>query len=137
LSAPVTTRSAYLATAAWAVPGAALVVSTIVRALSGDVVSSGLSSSRSRPRVSTAIGVVGGRPALSSGQASFGVIGRYFSARAVPAPTMITSARLRRMENTCRSPSLDSPADRPATVAAPSALDTMLARTQGRPASGG
>ena len=41
------------------------------------------------------------------------------------------------LENTCRSPSLDSPADRPATVAAPSALATMLARTQGLSPSGG
>ncbi len=58
--------------------------------------------------------------------------GLYFSARAVPAPTRITSARLRSTWSSSRSAGPPSPPDRPSSSDAPSALAIMLARTQGR-----
>ncbi len=136
-SAPATITSAFLAAADRSSAGAASVVTTIVRACPGPVTSSGPSGSR--PAIwldSTAIGGVGGRPDRSPGQVSSSCTGRYRSILAVPAPTTITSARLRSTLKIARSARPDRPPDRPPREAAPSALATMFARTQGLLAPG-
>ncbi len=130
-SGPATTPSACLAAAARRAAGAAAVVSTIVL-VSGDApASSGPSGSRPSSLVTTAIGGVGARPFRSAAQISRPATGRYRSTLAVLAPTRMTSARLRRTENTRRSAAPDRPPERPAREAAPSALATMFARSHG------
>jgi hypothetical protein len=104
---------------------------TIVRADGGAMSTTGLDGSRSSRAVTTAIGGVGVRPGRRSGQSSCWRTGLYFSARTVAAPTTITSASVRSSANRRRSAREDRPEVRPSTIAAPSALDTMLARIHG------
>ena len=97
---------------------------------------SGPSGSRSSRRLTTAIAGVGRWPRASRSAAYScrGSSGRYFSARAVPAPTRITSAKARSIAKTCLSAGDESVPDRPFQPwAAPSRLVTMLARTQRTP----
>ena len=108
----------------------------MVRAPGGAAVSSGLDRSRLIRLVTTAMAGTGTGPSRRPGHSSSGRTAAYRSARAVPAPTRITSHSVRSRANRLRSASLDSPALRPRIVAAPSALLTMFARTQGRPESG-
>src|SRR5215207_5052231 len=95
---------------------------------------SGQSGSRSSRPLTTAIGGVGRWPRASrcAAYSGRGSSGPYFSARAVPAPTRITSERERSMANTSLSPGDDSVPDRPFQPwAAPSRLVIMLDRTHG------
>ncbi len=133
LVSPATTTSAVRAAAARRSAGAESVVMMMLLACSGAAATSALSRSRSRVRVTTAIGADGARPFRSHAQRSpsdSGRTGAYRSVRAVPAPTRITSASARSMAKICRSHSLDRPRERPPRVAAPSRLSTMFPLTQ-------
>src|SRR5262249_49793691 len=65
------------------------------------------------------------------------VLGPYFSARTVPAPTRTKSASDRSMANTRRSASPPRPPEVAPKVLAPSTLAIMLTRTAGRPLATG
>ena len=73
--------------------------------------------------------------AATSSSDSFG--GPYPSARAVAAPTRITSVSARRAWKRALSPGPPSPPERPSTVVAPSALATMFNRNPGLPSAVG
>ena len=79
-----------------------------------------------------------GRPEARRQSASAGStrIGPYPSSRTVPAPTRTTSQSLRNRSNTRLSATLDSPAERPSAVTAPSTLETKFTRSQGSPPEG-
>ena len=84
--------------------------------------------------MTTAIGGgVAGRPQRSrrARRSASSRMPPYCSARTVPEPTRITSARSRSTANRCSSAALPSPAERPSTVLPPSSDAIMLARTTG------
>jgi hypothetical protein len=129
LSWPATMTSASPSRAARRSCAACAVVMTIVRADGGADAMRRLDGSRSSRAETTAIGGVGVRPWRRSGHSSCRRTGPYLSARTVAAPTMITSASVRSSANRRLSAGEDRPALTPLKCAAPSALDTMLARS--------
>ncbi|MEY9485442.1 hypothetical protein RKD26_001236 [Streptomyces calvus] len=100
-------------------------------------VNSGSEKSRSRLAVTTAIAGAGACPAASRAAANSARAraGRYPSRRTVSAPTTTTSASARSTPKIRMSAAHEMGWERPSCCAAPSSVETMLARSHGSPAA--
>lgn len=130
----ITTSAPAFRAAAIRSEGAPAPVTTSV-GTSGSV-NSGSEKSRSIEPVTTATAAAGPCPAAArrAANASRARAGRYPSRRTVSAPAITTSARPLRVPKIRMSAAQEMPCERPSCWAAPSRVETMLARSQGVPA---
>lgn len=102
-------------------------------------VNSGREKSSSRLALTTAITGTGACPAArrASAKSARARPGRYPSCRTVSAPAITTSASARRVPKTRMSAALEMGWERPSCWAAPSRVETMLARSHVRRCASG